>query len=246
MHDIDNADDESSDLFWLVVADQFERRGIDSPLAYAAALSVLASGRDLTRLRDDVDVTPKFVAKRAAVLEDLEARLRAPRPSRPAVAAKDPPAFILDVGEVYAFPIMNGRAHSPHRPAQDGPFVQDGWGAMIVLDRQRAFDWLPWYCAAGLTIDAQRRPTMRDAEQACITTSMHSEGANGYNASKAHLRLMQVELIGRVALDPAKVAPHMSKRAFHSAIEYGWTIAYAKDGLRVGAALSSLLSSAPA
>lgn len=60
----------------------------------------------------------------------------------------------------------------------------------------------------------------------------------------AHAKLMGLERIGRVELDPVRVAPTLSRWAVADAIRCDWTIAYAgrsTESLPRGVALSTLL-----
>jgi hypothetical protein len=63
----------------------------------------------------------------------------------------------MDIGEVYAYPTCDGLSVNPHFASKaDYPFldiatlsakrwIQDGWSAMAIIDRGRAFDFISWY-----------------------------------------------------------------------------------------------------
>lgn len=154
------ADDESA--FWLVVADHFEKRGLACTRVAERALALIASGVDLERCRA-LDADAAFLRKRAKVLDELAARLRAPRPVKPAKKPGKPPAMVLETGEVHVFPTMKRVALHPYWLPRDPPFAPDGWGALVVLDTGRMFDWLPWVALAALDVDPGRKPTLADA-----------------------------------------------------------------------------------
>ena len=232
-------------VFWLVVADQFERRGIACAQAMSTALALIDNGTDLARLAAS-GADDEFLARRRIELDELSQRLRKPRATRSLKAPGKPPDFCVEVGDVYAFPTQRGFAHSPHRTPREGPFVADGWGAMVVLDRGRAFDWLPWCALASLTVEPSGRPSLEDARQAQLILHMQTQGAARCVPKRAHLKTMDAELIGRAALDSRRVDPVLSRWSILTAIECGWSIAtpaYSKgvNGPRIGVALRDLL-----
>ena len=63
----DDAADEDHSIFWLVVADQFAKRGIDCPAARDRALALIADGSDLKTM-ESLGMDPKGLAKRRAML----------------------------------------------------------------------------------------------------------------------------------------------------------------------------------
>ncbi len=242
-----NADprDEDAIVFWLVVADQFERRGIECSRARSTALSLIERGADTDRLAS-LGASDQFLSSRRRDLDELAQRLRSPRAVRVRKTPATPPEFWLDVGEIHVFRTSGGFACSPYRLQYQGPFEADGWGAMIVLDRGRAFDWVPWCALASLTVDPTRRPTLEDACQAQLITHMQTNGAARCVPKRAHLATMGAELIGRVALDAKRVAPVLSTLSISSAIAFDWSVdkaAYSRGvkGPKIGAALQDLL-----
>ncbi len=143
--------DEDGAIFWLVVADQFERRGIECQEVADTALSIIAGGAVL--LADEArGADEKILKNRTLVLKALAERLRSPRAFRLRFSPPQPPDLVLQTGEIYAFPTMDGRAWSPYRLESEGSFMPNGWGAMVVLATGRAFEWLPW-CAVASLID---------------------------------------------------------------------------------------------
>lgn len=212
-------------LFWLVVADQFERKGIACLEVSETALRIIDSGRDLAacevRGADD-----KFIKARTRALLDLAARLRTPRPARPSKRPGKPPAFVLDVGQVHAFPTMAGKAWHPYRLDSDGPFVADGWGALVVLAVGRALEWLPWVALSSLTVRPDARPTLKDAIDGRLIHHLQTSGAGRCIPKPAHAKRLGLESLGTIDLDPSLVAPHISKWSAERAIQFDWTIAY--------------------
>lgn len=242
---IDPADGDGA-MFWLVVADQFERKGIACREAADTALHIIESGTDLAACAER-GADDKFLQARRKVLLELESRLRAPRPTKPPRKAGKPPALVLETGQVFAFPTMDGRAWHPYRLPSAGEFVGDGWGALVVLATGRAFDWLPWVALAGLTVATDRKPAFDEALDGRLIPHPQTFGAARFVPKAAHAKGLGLELLGNVELDADKVLPHLSKWRVESAIQYDWTIAYGALTSRVlmhdsppGAVLRSL------
>lgn len=232
--------------FWLVVADQFERRGIACARATETALRIIDAGTDLAACRDR-GADDSFLRARAKVLDELAARLRAPRPAKPRRGAGKPPPLVLATGEIYSFRTMAGRAWHPYRLDSAGPFVPDGWGALIVLDTGRAFDWLPWVALAALDVRPDEPPTLAEAIHGRLIFHPQTHGAGRFVPKPAHAKGLGLQLLGQVELDAGRVAPLLSKWPISQAIQFDWTIAYgalsgqAAGGLdRAGPTLASV------
>jgi hypothetical protein len=218
-------DDEEGTLFWLVVADQFEKKGIESGQATSNALRIIQSGTDLAACKAR-GADEKFLKARQKALLELDARLRQPRALKARPKAQKPPPLVLSAGEVYAFPTMAGRAWHPYRLPSDGPFVADGWGALVVLATGRAFEWLPWVALASLTVRSDRKPSFDDALKGQLIPHPQTNGAGRFVPKSAHTKGLQLELLGRIDLDPVLVEPQLSSWKVERAIGYDWTIAY--------------------
>jgi hypothetical protein len=212
--------------YWLALADQFEKRGLACETVQSQALAIIDGGFDLAHARDS-GADEKFLKKRAAVLGELAARIRNPRPVKPVKQAGKAPEMVLETGEVHAFPTMGGKAWNPYRLPSAGPFEPDGWGALVVLDTGRAFDWLPWVGLAALTIDPSRKPTLEDALKARLIPHPQTHGAGRFIPKRAHAKGLGLELLGHIRLDAEKVKAQMSTLPVSNAFELDWTICYA-------------------
>lgn len=237
-------------LFWLVVADQFEKRGIDCKRASRMAIQVIDSGADLVWCKER-GADDKFLRARAKVLQELRDRLDHPRPVKPVRKAGKPPPLVLSTGEIYAFPTMAGKAWHPYRLPSAGEFVPDGWGALVVLASGRAFHWLPWLALASLTVQEDKRPTLGDALQARLITHLQTHGAGRFIPKAAHAKGLGLERLGAVDIDAALAEPHLSSWSVATAIQFDWTMAYAafsasvvRHGGTAGATLASLCRAA--
>ena len=244
-----NSDSEDETTFWLVTADQFERRGIDCPSVFATALSIIQNGSDLTRLRN-LDASERHLNKRASVLAMLASRLAAPRPPRVRSFPKKPPDLLVEIGQVYAFPTFNGFALGPECATSPQAFYDpNGWGALVVLDRGRAYEWLPWCALASLAVPPSSKPGFEEALQSNLIFHPQTQGAARCVQKLADMKTMQLKLIGHIALDPNRVQPHLSTWSIRDAIACAWSIARTGfsaevENLPTGPTLVSLASNA--
>ncbi len=234
--ELDNEDIDHS-TFWLVVADQFERRGITCPKVFDTALALLDAGTNLAQL-EALEIDPRGLKKRALLLDALAERLRNPRPARPRTAAKKPPAYVVTRGEVYIYPTMNGSAVNAWMSSwQQAGFVPNGWGACLVLEVGRAYDWLQWCAIAALSTDANLPATLDDILQSELMLHPQTMGAARCVPKKSHLAMMQAQCIGTVDLDPAKVQPWISKWSIDHAVGYEWSIGSASFSANIKSSL---------
>jgi hypothetical protein len=82
-------------------------------------------------------------------------------------------------------------------------------GALAVLATARAFDWLPWVALASLTVNPDRRPTLKEALRGHLIFHSQTHGAGRFIPKPGHAREMGLELLGRMALDGQLVEPHL-------------------------------------
>ncbi|MDH1341126.1 hypothetical protein [Ectopseudomonas oleovorans] len=238
-----DGDDECT--FWLVVADQFERRGIACSSAIAKALAIIDDGQDIRRMEE---LEKKDIINRQRILLELADRLRSPRQERPRPTAKKPPEYVVEVGDIYAYPTMKGKAVNSWFPTwEEAGFEPDGWGALVVLQKGRAFDWLPWVSVAALTVPHELYPSLDDALKAhLLTDDLQTEGAAKVVPKRSHFKRMKMELIGRVPLNKEKAERHVSTWSDVSAIDNGWSLsspAFSSNigDLSIGSCLADLL-----
>lgn len=249
LHGDADLDGEDGTTFWLVVADQFERKGIVCKPVSDRALAVIDQDEDLDRLRD-AGLDARGIAARQKVLDELASRLKAPRPARPVPKAGKPPAMVVATGEIHAFPTMKGKAVNAWFDSWEAAgFIPDGWGALVILETGRAFDWLPWCAVASLTVDPQTEPTLDDALAARLLIHPQTNGAARCVPKTAHVARMRLSRLGRVELDPALAGRAVSTWSVKSSIACGWSIASAAfaasmPSLPVGAPLRDLLAAA--
>lgn len=242
-------DEEDECTFWLVVADQFERRGIACPSAFSKALVIIDDGQDIRCMEG---LNQKDIIKRQRLLLELAERLRSPRPERPMKTARKPPEYVVEVGDIYAYPTMKGKAVNAWFPTwEKAGFQPDGWGALVVLQKGRAFDWLPWVSVAALTVPHERRPSLDDALKArLLTFDLQTDGAAKVVPKRSHFKRMKMELLGRVQLNNEKAERQVSTWSDVTAIDCGWSLcspAYSSNigDLSIGPCLADLLGMPP-
>ena len=246
-------DADGGPTFWLVIADQFERRGIKCSKALDQALSAIATGADLRDL-EARGAEPGDLKKRAKLLSGLAERFRSPRPPRQEPKRSKPPPLVVAPGEVYRFPTMADQAFNPYLPSweQGGfngtGFKPDGWGALLIVATGMAFDWFPWGAVSGLTVDPSRPPSLEDAIKARFIAE--DQRGSYFVPRRTHAKKMGLELLGRLALDPAKATAAMPRDdSPERAVVIGWTFVPEARSWRgpsgSGVLVSDLLASQP-
>ncbi|HXU15615.1 MAG TPA: hypothetical protein VN708_10850 [Terriglobales bacterium] len=197
-----NDADEDHTTFWLVTADQFAKRGIACQRVRDKALQIIDSGGDLDLLAR-LGMSSTMLKQRAKVLADLRVRVESfttAEKARPVL--KKPQPLLMQLGDVLAYPTSQGKCINSYYPSKERipNWKQDGWGVAIVVDLGRAFDYLAWYrhitpfAALGSKPDAEiivsLEPWILRRPGTC---------------SSVHFKRMELENIGRVEVDSAKV-----------------------------------------
>ena len=196
-----NHADEDHTTFWLVTADQFAKRGIVCQRVRDRALQIIDSGSDLDLLARR-GMSPTMLKQRAKVLADLRVRIEITTGAKARPVLKKPQALLMQVGDVLAYPTSQGKCINSYYPSKERipNWKQDGWGMAIVVDCGCAFDYLAWYrhitpfAALGTKPDAE---IIRSLEPWILRRPG--------TCSSVHFRRMELEKIGRVEVDSAKV-----------------------------------------
>jgi hypothetical protein len=145
------------------------------------------------------------------MLQALRARIAAPPiASKPRTTLKAPQPLLMEVGDVLVYPTCGGRNINPYYASRTRnvvfdtggrkPWRQDGWGAMVVIDRGRAFGFLSWYRAITLARAQSARPGL-DALRGDVRWRLGAPGT----CSASHFRKMELQRIGSVPIDEGKV-----------------------------------------
>lgn len=203
-----NPDDEDHSNFWLVIADQFAKRGIDCARVRETALRIIDSGEDLSMLARR-GMTEKGLAKRKSILADLRERIVSPQAARKRDTLKKPQQYLMDVGDVFVYPTSAGRCINSYFKSKDKipGWKQDGWSAAVIIDRGRAFDFLAWYRPMTLPGATAEKPTFEQVRTQKLFVVRHPG-----TCSAVHLKRLELEKIGTVAIDSDKVTSNFGAR----------------------------------
>jgi len=221
-----NPDDPDYPTFWLVIADQFSKHGIVCERAHNEALAIIACGVDVLT-REKSALKPTDLRKRQRWAEDLRARITNPSATgKRRATLKRPEEFVMEIGDVFVYPTFGGRCINPRfasreqdRLTPDAPsWTQDGWAAMVILDRGRAFDFLAWYRPLVIAVAKNEKPSFEQ---------LHGEQlwrvARPCTCSPLHLRRMRFEKVGALPIDDAKLQrefPEMTSGASAALDDY--------------------------
>jgi hypothetical protein len=146
----------------------------------------------------------------------------------------------MNVGDVFAYPTFGGRCVNPYFASKeldnkhwskDGPVAwkQDGWSAMVIVDRGRAFDFLSWYRPLTISAATVDKPTL-----AWLRGDVLWKLDRAGTCSALHFRRLELEKLGALAIDSDKMRrsfPGMKPGIFAAVNDI--TIA---EGLQVGPA----------
>ena len=194
--------DEDHCTFWLVVADQFAKAGVQSERANEKALHFIDSGSDLAMLtRLGMDAAD--LKKRAKVLASLREFLSAPPVlARHRRVLKKPQTLLFSVGDTLIYPTSLGRCRTglSERFQLVPAWKQDGWDAAIIVRTGLAFDFLAWYLPLVLDSPLAEKPDLAGI-RAAPNWSLRSPGS----CSTADVRSLGLEKIGKLPLDDGKL-----------------------------------------
>ena len=193
--------DEDHTTFWLVLADQFAKRGLESNEVREKALDIIDNERDLAVLAAR-GMKESDLRKRAATLQKLRAALfGAPKAARRS-ALKAPLPYTLEVGVLYACPVRGSASINTYRGRKDfdgSPWIPDGFRQFIVLARDKAFGYLPWYQPIVTIATVAERPTLVDAR-----AELWWRIERPKTCAARSFKMMDIAAIGTVPLDLEK------------------------------------------
>jgi hypothetical protein len=205
-----NPDDTDHATFWLVVADQFAKRGIESDRAQKTALQIIDSGSDLQTL-EKLGMKASDMRKRKKVLEEVRQRILSPQiKSTPREVLKAPQPLLMHTGDVLAYPTFGGRCRNPYFVDQNKDRMgtatlswrPDSWSAMVIVDSGRAFDFLAWYRPLTLAHAVAEKPVVSALkEDQDLLWCLARPGTS----TSSHFKRMGIEKIGEVAVAPEKL-----------------------------------------
>jgi len=197
-------------IFWLAVADQFAKRGIDCPSARERALNIILDGADLAAMKA-LGMDDKSLAKRRTMLEELRVRISAAAgTTKPRAVLKVPQKLILEVGDVVGYPTCKQQPINPYAGKSSpllGDWHQDGWGAFVVSERGLQYDFLAWYRPLVICEPMPEQPSLGGLMEPRMWL-LHAPGTLTSN----HAARMQFKSVGCVSIDPAKLSQFFPQR----------------------------------
>lgn len=204
-----NSADEEHTAFWLVVADQFAKRGIACERVRDKAIEIIDTGRDQAMLAR-LGMNPAGLKARGKMLEELRARIAAPAStSTPRTVLKKPQAFVMSVGDVIVYPTRGGKPINPYYPSKErdlhwmkaaSNLREHGWSALVIVDRGRAFDFLAWYRPLTVSTATTEKPAL-----AALAAGVSWKLARPGTCSPVHFKRMELEKIGALPVDNDKL-----------------------------------------
>jgi len=207
------ATDEDHTVFWLVLADEFEKRSIYSARVRDAALSMIDGGADAAMMQK-LGMKLADLRKRAAKLDELRARIIAqPAASEPRKTLERPAPC-----GVFAYPTRDGDTINPYLSAKRfdrGNWHPNGYRLMIVIGRGRAFDYLPWYQAVTALAVVSSIPDQR----ALINDIRWGLPIRGAASSAEFRKKVEIEEVGVFPIDPERIDyffPHLAPATVHA------------------------------
>src|SRR5215467_13635605 len=92
--------DEDHTTFWLVIADQFARRGIACDRVRTKALAIIDTGIDIAML-EKLGMKASDLRKRQRILDEVRARIvGAPTTNKPRTVLQKPEPLLMEIGDV--------------------------------------------------------------------------------------------------------------------------------------------------
>lgn len=219
----ENLDEDGCAAFWLVMADQFVRRGITCDRVVQLALAAIDNGADLRDL-EARGVDANGLSERQKLLSKLRERIVNAKPPRSRKVPRSPPKCAVAVGQIYSFPTMDGQGFNAWSSSWgEAKFNPNGWGSLVVLEVGRMFDWFPWGAYTPLVTDPRIEP---DFNAAKASRTLFSDGVAFFAPKESHMKKMRMKLLGcidvsRSAVDKLK---SLSGKTPKRAVICDWSI----------------------
>lgn len=212
-------DDEDYATFWLVLADQFHKKGIASPQVFDQALEIIDNGSDL-RMAAELGMDASELRRQGGMLQALREKISKPVVVKSRKTLKKPQPLIMEIGDVLFYPVAEdwaehkghsiyegGFSLSPRNPyftetelEEDG-WTQVDWGAVVIVDCGRAFGYLSWY--RPLIACSPLRVKVKPNYESIMRPRRWRFGLAG-TCSKSHFERMKLEMAGNVEIDRRK------------------------------------------
>ena len=191
-----DANDEDHTTFWLVLADQFHRKGIVCRDVCDRAIAIVNSGKDLT-MPSVTEMGAGDQRKREKALSKLRDQLAQPVPEKPRKTLRKPQPLILGIGDVVVFPIVDtGGCFNPYFTKTS--WTRADWGAAVIIGHGHAFGFLAHYTPVVINrrLHASSPPKLKD-----LIENVGWRLARPGTCSKPHFKRMQLETVGTIDID---------------------------------------------
>jgi hypothetical protein len=201
---------EDHTTFWLVMADQFAKRGIVHEAIRDKALTIIDGGEDIVMM-EKLGMKGTDLRKRRKFLETVRARIvEAPALAKRRSVLTKPQPLLMERGDVLIYPTCNGKCINPYYPSKESnvvytkdgpsPWIQSDWGAMFIVDSGRAFDFLSWYRALIVAQASCEQPSL----DSLLGEEIAWKFSNPGTCSPSHFRKMELKKIGSFDIDLKK------------------------------------------
>jgi hypothetical protein len=114
----------------------------------------------------------------------------------------------LNVGDVLVYPTCRGRPVNPYFASKEQDrtmtatgWKQDGWSAMVIIDRGRVFDFFSWYRPLTVSTATVDKPTL-DELLGEVLWKLERPGT----CPPVHFKRMELEKIGTLSIDADKLS----------------------------------------
>lgn len=188
----ENPDDEDHTTFWLVLADQMAKKGIDCADTRAMAIGIIDDGSD-ERMMAELGMEPADLRKRSRQLQTLREAIAGSPAAKPRKTIKKPQELIMQPGDCLVYPTSAGKCLNSYfaSPEDQPSWRQDGWGAAIVLQAERTLGYLAWYRLGVTGTGYSKQPGIGTIAKAAIL-----ERPEAGTCSPVHFRRLGLEKIG--------------------------------------------------
>ena len=197
-----NPKNEDHSIFWVVVADQFAKRGIACKRLQEVALAIINGGTDL-EVHKMLGMPGSSLARRQKMLLALRERITEPAATaKPRTTLKKPQPLLMNLGDVLVYPTSRGQCINSYFASKEKfrGWQQDGWSAALVVDHGRAFDFLAWYRPLTITTAIATKP-IPGGLRSITPWVLRRPGT----CSDVHFKRMELQKIARTRLKADKI-----------------------------------------
>lgn len=194
-------DHEEHTIFWLVLADQFHKRNVAADSVFQKATEIIESGAD-AQLPQHLEFSEAEQKKRAKALNKLRDKLSEPVANKPRKTINKPQPLLMNLGDVFVYPIVEtGGCFNPY--FAKAKWDRAAWSAATIITCGHVFEYLAYYCPIVITsrLNGDDPPNAADIHN----VPGWRLGRPG-TCSSSHFKRMQLQIIDRVQIDPAKLA----------------------------------------